>query len=636
MADDIYGPEINQNVYEGLLNYNGTSSTQVIPWLASNYTVSSNQANWNFTLRSGITFADGEPLNSTAVYFSLYRTLLQDGSTPLSHGQEFDYEVQQFLNTSLSSDLCCAQTYNAAYVQAVLGQNFVQVTGPMTLTLHLMEPGSSFEFVMSGGQFDSIVAPTYVMQHDLALWNQSSTGYTLPYPNLSGNLTNMIHEYFLDEVATCNSGTSPNGCGTTYLDGAYQGSLAGTGPYTIQSVASDSSLIVLKANPTYWGGPYQYSGGSKITPTFTTVDLKNVPQLSTREIDLKNAAASGQAMIVDIPPTNLYDVANRTAWTNDNQLVSSDPGVSLYGPYNTTLLQGYAFYSNVTNPQTGTYYTFQPFADHRIRLAFADAVNMTEINQQDNNGLAVTATSPITPGIAPAGSYNASITPLYSYNLTAVQDLLLSAMEHPVTHFTFYNGTVAPAGVFNNTFGCTTLNNNGVCSNPVSQTITLQYANTFPVDGDAFNAIATAINNVSATYNMGLTVNVEPLPLSLLFTYIVSDEDFMNDIGGGSPGYNYITAILGAEFQPGGLSSSASGWYLSALSPLYSQSVVDASDGNVTGLVKVTNLMVNIVEQEVTTIYAYYLQNFYATTSIVGGVQYSNFQDNIYYFAVMS
>src|SRR5579872_3135435 len=73
---DNYGAVLDDNtIYENLVWYNGTSTTQLIPWLAQNYTVSANRLEYNFTLRQGITFADGEPLNSSAVYFSLNRVL---------------------------------------------------------------------------------------------------------------------------------------------------------------------------------------------------------------------------------------------------------------------------------------------------------------------------------------------------------------------------------------------------------------------------------------------------------------------------------------------------------------------------------------------------------------------------------
>jgi ABC-type transport system substrate-binding protein len=85
---DIYGASVEQNIYEPLLWFNGTNGQQVIPWLAQSYTISSDGKTLTATLRSGISFADGEPLNSTAVYFSYNRLLIMDGSAPVGHGTQ--------------------------------------------------------------------------------------------------------------------------------------------------------------------------------------------------------------------------------------------------------------------------------------------------------------------------------------------------------------------------------------------------------------------------------------------------------------------------------------------------------------------------------------------------------------------
>ena len=55
----------------------------------------------NFTLRSGIKFADGEDLNSTAVYFSLNKLVITDNAAPTSFGTQGSWILQQLLNTSL-------------------------------------------------------------------------------------------------------------------------------------------------------------------------------------------------------------------------------------------------------------------------------------------------------------------------------------------------------------------------------------------------------------------------------------------------------------------------------------------------------------------------------------------------------
>lgn len=634
-----YDQSIIQNVYESLIWYNGTCSTCAIPWLASNYTSSANLMQYNFTLRSGITFADGEPLNSSAVYFSLNRLLVEDGSAPFGHGVQASWILQQLLNTSLSSTLCCTQNYTEAYVNEVLAENFVQITGPLTFTINVMQPNSAFPYLLAG-TWAYIVAPVYVMQNDLSLWNVSSSGYTLPYPTLSGNLSQQIVQYFDDEVATCNAGATPKGCGTTYLDGSYQGSMAGTGPFVLKSFSATTNDIVLQANPNYWGGPYQYMpGGSKIVPKITTINVNYVPSLSTRETDLKNAATSGRALIADIPATNLYDVADRNSWLDNNTLISIIPGVTLYGPYVGYAVGFYPFATNVTNAFTGQYYSFQPFADLRFRLAFADSVNLSLINEDVNNNLGSVAQNGIPPGLPPNGAYNASNAPIYSYNPDEAAQLLLQAMKTPITHFTFENGTAAPAGLFNNTFGCQTLNSGGTCSNPVPQTIFISYDTGDDVAESVMEQIATTINNISSTYNMGLTVSVVPIPGSLLFTEISStpanlyfcSETYTDD-------YPWVLDFAISFFAPTSPLTVPEGWNLSSMDEPWQASVNASATGNIPAILQANNQMNYIANQAVMYLWTFYPDSFDAMTSNIQGLYFNPSINDVpvgYFFASM-
>ncbi len=222
----------------------------------------------------------------------------------------------------------------------------------------------------------------------------------------------MIQQYQLDEISTCYSTITPQGCARTYLDDSFGGSLAGTGPYSIQSVNQQSNDIVLTANPNYWGG----ADPTKNVAAIKTIDLNYVPDTQTAELDIENAAKSGQAMAIDLPGDHLYDLANRTAWLDDNTLSSTTPGINIFGPVSglSTLFE--IFDQNVTNPLTGNEYAFQPFSDVRFRLAFSDAVNMSEINEDVNNKLRQVATNVVAPGLAPAGFFNSTMQPRYSYN----------------------------------------------------------------------------------------------------------------------------------------------------------------------------------------------------------------------------
>ncbi|MGA2875306.1 MAG: ABC transporter substrate-binding protein, partial [Nitrososphaerales archaeon] len=607
---------VMQNVYENLLWYAGTSGTTVIPWLASSYSLAANGKTATFTLRSNIHFADGEALNSTAVYFSLNRLLVADSSAPAGHDSQASWIVQQLLNTSLSSVLSgTAQAYNAKWVQQVINQNFVQITGTNTFTLNLQNPNAAFPYLLAG-EWSDIIAPDFIMTHDISTWK--AAGYTLPYTTLSGNSTQMIYQYFVDMASTCNTGATPSGCGATYLDNSVQGSLAGTGPYTISSVVSSGvPTITLAKNTNYWGGP-----SNNMTAHIPTIVIKQVQQETTRELDLQAAAKSGQAVVIDVEPDSFYDVANKADWLSSNQMVSIIPGVSLYGPYTyySTLFDPYV--SNATNPFTGNYYSFQPFADQRIRQAFSDSVNMTDLLDSVANGLGVAANSAIPPNLPPAGVYNASLGAGYSFNPDKSASLLLNAMEHPLTSFTFENGTKASASTFNNAFGCTTLSSSGTCSNPIQQSIVLYDAQGDTIDDAILTQVASSINNISLTYNLGLTVSVSLVPSGPLVSEGLSGHYYMYALGWFAD-YPWSIDFSEAMYAPGGAYMAGDGWNYTALTNLENQASAATESGNLTGLVKVTNLMSAFVDRENLYLWTQFPIEFTAMTSNVAGFQFN-------------
>ncbi|MDE1852569.1 MAG: hypothetical protein KGI38_02345 [Thaumarchaeota archaeon] len=614
---DIYGASIEQNVYEPLIWYNGTDGITAVPWLAQSFTTSSDGKTMDITLRQGIKFADGETLNSTAVFFSYNRLLVFDGSVPVGHGTQASWIVQQLLNTSLSTTLCaCSQNYGPSYTKAVLAENFVEITGTYSVRLHIMNPQAATPYLLSN-LWANIVAPDYVMQKDIATWSNPTLGYSLPHATLSGPSLQMITEYYDDFQATCNA----KGCAATYLDSSKGGSLAGTGPYTIQSVDTASNVIVLKANPNYWGGPQ-----GKIKPHIATVTIKYVPDQTTREIDLQNTAqSSGQAMVIDVGTTNIYDVASRSSWLNNHQLVSTISGVKIYGP-NTQ----YASYfiplgTNVTNPYSGTFYKFQPFADLRLRLAFADSVNMTLINQQYNNNLGAVANEIVPPGIPPNGSWSTSVKPGFSYSPAKVQQLLLDAMMHPISSFNYENGTAAPAGVFDNTFGCSTLNSNSQCDHPAPQTVSLTYATGDTVDEQVLNQIAGTINNVSSTYNMGLSVQVTPLPCGQMVSEAFSGQVYAwaESCFGWFDDYPWSMDFLGPILAPGGIYTAPGGWNLNAMGALWDQANTANAAGNTAGVVSASVAMAQLGNKAVMDITTFYPELYVVMTSNVHGYYFN-------------
>jgi ABC-type transport system substrate-binding protein len=626
---------VMNNVYEYLLWYNGTSGSDVIPWLAESYTLSSNRQDVDFTLRKGITFQDGEEFNSTAVYFSINRGFIIDGAAPTGYGFGPNWIQQQLADPSLSTVLSgTVQPYSQDWVDRVLGQNFIEITGRYSFIMHLHEYDAAFPYLWTTWGAP-VVEPGFVMKQDVALW--TTQGYDLPYPALSGDALTMIKQYFYDEVATCGTGPTPSGCGYTYLDNSIEGSKAGTGPYYLDSHDMSTQAIVLQANPNYWGGPYQFAGGQKIVPRLTTVNIKFVPDATTRLIDLRNAAKSGSLMIADLTNDHLYDVADRTQWLDNNTLSSSIQGLSVYGPYTSYIIFAIGFNTNVTNRFTGEYYRFQPFADLRLRLAFADSVNVSDVNVHVNNNLGRVMLNIIPPGLPPEGSFNTSIVPRYHYDLAEAQNLILDAMQHPLTEFTFKNGTRAPAGTFDNTFGCATLNAQNQCDNPVPQTIELAY----PI-GDGFceaidTAIASNINQISATYNLGLSVTLNPMPYGQLGTYAFSGQ--LYSMGGNNwiADYPWVLDFVGPLLAPQQTWYAIQGYNDAGMMTLFEQAVACSHSGDDACLVRASNQMVERANKQVRSLYEIYPSYFFVMTSNIRGWFFnpSIMMEPGYYFATM-
>ena len=65
---------INENLYEGLTRYKN-GSAEIEPALAESWTTSEDGLSYIFTLRSGVTFHDGTPLDAKAVETNFVRQL---------------------------------------------------------------------------------------------------------------------------------------------------------------------------------------------------------------------------------------------------------------------------------------------------------------------------------------------------------------------------------------------------------------------------------------------------------------------------------------------------------------------------------------------------------------------------------
>ncbi len=554
---------ILQNTFEKLLWFSGDNSSQLIPWLASDMGTMSNSGHtWTFHLREGVRFADGTPFNSTAVWFSITRLLMLDGTAgdKSVHGSQSAWIIQQLLNKSLSSyyEGSSSQSYDARWVQDVLNENFVQIIDPYTIQFNIMHPSASFPYLISN-EWADIMSPSWVVGHDAPslLKSHMTTADYLPYwqqfAGLSNNLTAMLQP----------STTVPV--------------LAGTGPYYVTSANSTTYDVVLKANPNYWGGPSGFKvNGQEIAigrPRIQTIYWNYVPDPNRALLDMK----AGRATMVDGPldgfSSLLYSYIDQNTWLAQGKMVSIIPGVTDYGNYQTLVTEWFGFGSNITNPD-GSLRTFQPFADWRLRMAVQVSVNMTSLVSNLTNRLDVPANTLVPPGTNPAGSYSSGVA-APQYNLTYAEQLLKEAAASPLKSscgcLHFFNGTVIPPGVVDNSVSPTNQEN-----------IMLIYV-PGGVDRGITNTIAANLNKISTSDGLGFNFVSAPLPSRVTS----SPPDFFH--AGWVADYNWVTDWLGPMYLSTGIWFSWAHWNNTALDRLTNAALAADSTGNLTGLVALAN-----------------------------------------------
>jgi ABC-type transport system substrate-binding protein len=591
--------EIANNVYEKLLWYNGASSTEIIPWLAESYQKNS-PTQYTFKLRQGITFQDGTPFNANAVWFSLNRLLIIDGTSGVGDpGTQSAWMIQQMLDMGLSAWFTPNQAHDPAWVQQVLAQNFVEVVDPYTINLNIKNPTTQFEYLIALEAAD-IVSPSFVVSHDFpSACKTSACGpdeidYTAYFNHIAGH----------GEVEM------------NYLNLPEKGAKPGTGPYYIDSVNPTTYEVVLKANPDYWGGPDTWSG-PPISVAIKTVDYRYVPDLSTRILDMKAGAASA----IGVSSADIYSVADRDQWLTNGKLVSVIPGVTLYGPHVQPTTDWFNFITNVTDA-SGKVRSFQPFADLRFRLAIACSVNLTDANVNINNKLGEVANNLIPPGTAPEGSYNPNIKPIYSFNVTRAVALLADAQANPITNFVDFNGHPYPAGTIDNSF-----------SPNKPRTIEMYVGAADILDQRILSTIASNLNQ-KVTRTMGLTFTIVPVPGGAYYTLAAKHQIYMY-WGGWVADYNHLLDWLGPMLLASGSYPAWNNFNYTALNDLYYQAVDADARGDVQALIQINNQMETIANEAVIYMYLFVPTVYAVRTSFLQGYYY-NSGTNVYYYGCYS
>jgi ABC-type transport system substrate-binding protein len=397
-------------VFQELVEFNGSSYTQVVPVLASNYTVSPNHESYVFQIRPNVTFSNGDPLNAYDVWFSFVRELYLGQAVGSSNYAELTFNPANVSVTGMTTPWGLLRAVEAAtglpvttnykLASQVLNQvlsNFnpenttIQrimeyphqayvVLGPMTFEVNLLHPYNFFLLDIAQW-WGAIVDPEYVDAH-------------------GGVANNTVNSYF-----DANGGP-------------------GTGPYVIRNVGVGYSYVVLQANPTYWalGVPNVPVAAQ---PAHIPTVIVNY-QLSTNQ--LIEDFAKNRAQISYLPIRYAPQVYSAYVYRNIytfNQIFR-----------NLGLSTGFFYLSMNTQ--------LYPTNNTDFRLAIEHAVNYTELLYSSYyfNGTLYGANyvGPLTPIFQEY--YDPGHLPLYSYNTSlAIWYLNKAGLEE---HFsvTLPNGTV--------------------------------------------------------------------------------------------------------------------------------------------------------------------------------------------------
>ena len=128
---DIPGLELVNNVYEGLVQYAPGTSTRIVPWLATSWTVSPNDQVYTFHLRKGVLFHDGTPFDSAAMKFDFERRIKMNQGT--------FYQVQDIKSIATPSPYTLVITLKrtvSAFMDYLASPYGTKAISPTAIRLH--------------------------------------------------------------------------------------------------------------------------------------------------------------------------------------------------------------------------------------------------------------------------------------------------------------------------------------------------------------------------------------------------------------------------------------------------------------------------------------------------------------------
>ena len=348
-----------QQVYQGLINYNGSSSTTFVGVLAKNWTNGTNPltglAEFTFTLRPGVHFSNGDPYNAYVQWYSFYRSLL------LEQGPQFILE-ENFFSTNFSaanplsyySPLAAVTATNASLVNDLNSWDF---SVPNATALTDMETANQSFQVINNLTIELNLGFGYL-----------ASNYTYLLSSISAPNSYAVDPIWVDQHGGISEG-SPNDYLSTHT--------LGTGQYTLSNYNPNAGGgYTLAPDSSYWGKTAARAEpwNAMIQPANTSVDVIFQSTLDVTVNDLESGVAQ-TASFAYIGPSTITELE-----THSNLVVKALPTVygSTSGAWWVYLNQSVA-----------------PFNNLSVREAVAHAIDYTQIIDQAFGGYAQQWVGPV-------------------------------------------------------------------------------------------------------------------------------------------------------------------------------------------------------------------------------------------------
>ena len=368
---------IVQQIYQTLVNYNGSSYTTYVPVLAKSWSVSADNLNYTFVLRQDVHFSNGDSFNAYVMWFSLYRAIIMNQAGSFILQENFWLPGVTYYSGANESANATAWVTNAL--------NSWDFFNPTTEQKALMAADNN--------SFQAVDAYTLVLH--------GGNGYLDAFPyafllaSISGPIASAVDPKVIQQNGQVHY-TQENTWMTTHM--------VGTGPYVLTGGFLDptASSYTLKPDPNYWA-----INASKAEP------LNNIiqPAHASIQVDFQNDAAIA---VNDMKTGKVMSASFAYIGPSTVQSLQGVPCVAanaLDTVYGSTA-GGWWIYMNQNT---------DPFTNWSVRQAVVHAINYQRIIDVAFGGHAERWVGPVPPGYP---YYNPDNLAPYQYDVTLAKKFM--------------------------------------------------------------------------------------------------------------------------------------------------------------------------------------------------------------------